>query len=163
MNKKLWLGCIAVASVSLFLLSNKANAEIVVDTVGVHIGSHHWPASAWNNVNPGLYVQGTINSPSGEVGWGPGNLLPNGRYVAGGYYNSERRGSAYVGYVYPVTSYLDVVVGAITGYKAAPILPLVVPSVHVGLGGGWSARLNYLPKIESSGAHVLHLSLERKF
>lgn len=136
-----------------FLLSKKANAELIVHTMGVHVGSQHFPASSWNNVNPGIYFRGTINN----AGWASGD------YVVGSYYNSERKGSAYVGYVYPVSDHFDMVVGAITGYKAAPVLPMVVPSVHFLLVSDVELRIHYLPKIDKGGAHVVHLSLERRF
>ncbi len=152
MKKKTWLCLCLAAAAGLFLMSPSANAA--VDTVGVHVGSVHFPQNNFNNVNPGLYVAGSINNVP---------VLPDGRYVVGAYYNSERKGSLYAGFIYPVTEYVDVVLGAITGYSAAPILPLVAPSLHFPIMGAWSGRVLYVPKIEKSGAHVIHLSLERKF
>ena len=120
------------------------------DVIGVHIGSVHAPKAEWNNVNPGIYYR--HESPD----WYK-------NVVVGTYYNSERRQSAYAGVVYPLTDNIDVTVGAITGYKRAPVLPLVVPSFHFNVSGPWDARIHYLPKVEKSGAHVLHLSIERRF
>lgn len=157
MKKTTWLLATAACAAGLFLLSSKANAELVVHTAGMHVGSHHFPNEGWNNVNPGVYLRGSINSRSDELRW------LDGDYVVGAYYNSERKGSLYAGRIYPIAANLDVVVGVISGYKAAPILPMVVPSVHFRLLDGWNARVHYLPKIEKSGAHVVHLSLERKF
>lgn len=160
MFRKLWLGlCLLAFAAMMFLLSSHANAEetytkVSVHTVGVHVGSKHWPQAEWNNVNPGVYLRGSINSSA----W-----APNGDYVVGSYYNSERRQSAYVGYIVPVAPGVDVIVGGISGYRRATILPMVVPSVHFPLVDNWSARVSFLPKVEKSGANVMHLSLERKF
>lgn len=154
MIRKIWLGlCLLAFAATMFLLSTQANAEVVVHTAGVHIGSKHFPQNNWNNSNPGVYLRGTINNAG----------LANGDYVVGTYYNSERRQSAYIGYVYPVMDNVDVVLGVISGYNRMAVLPMVVPSVHVPLVDGWNARLSFLPKIERSGSNVVHLSVERRF
>lgn len=155
MNKKLWLSLCAAGAAALFLMSPKANAEVALTGLGIHVGSHHWPAQDFNNTNPGVYLKGTINAVP---------YVPDGTYVLGTFYNSERKQSVYAGYVYPLVGGFDVVLGAISGYKASPVLPLVAPSYSLRiLDSAWTARLTYLPKIEKSGAHVLHLSLEYKF
>lgn len=116
--------------------------------IGLHLGSKHFQSEfKYNNVNPGLYVV--------YDGW-----------TAGGYYNSERRPSFYAGYTWEYrTKFLTpgLTVGAITGYKRASVLPMIVPSISVGLTEQVSARLTFIPKVEKSSASVLHLSIERKF
>ena len=111
-------------------------APAMAGTLGVHIGSHHFPSKDFNNVNPGLYY-----------------VADNGATV-GTYYNSERKQSVYAGYTTEF-GWLRVQVGVITGYQGR-VLPLVAPSV--GLGHGF--RLTALPKVERSGASVIHLSWE---
>lgn len=141
------------------LMHPSANAvELKLDGAGMHIGSKHFPAHDWNNRNPGIYLTGEVSGLSTSY-----SQWANGRWVAGTYYNSERKESFYVGRILPVFDNLDVVVGAITGYKAYAVMPMVVPSVHFRVVGNWSARIHYLPKVASDGAHVVHLSIERKF
>ena len=108
---------------------------------GLHLGSHHFQARDFNNVTPGAYVR-----------WGSGLTL-------GHYFNSERRPSLYAGQTFEHGPFA-VTVGAITGYRRAYVLPLVVPSVRIGRVGDVSFRLAYLPKVGRDGSHVLHLMAE---
>ena len=121
-----------------------------IAAVGLHLGSAHvghQPVDNLNPVNPGVYVE--LRS-----GW-----------TAGAYYNSVRRTSVYAGYQWlgpawgPVRP--AVTLGAITGYPGGPLLA-VVPSAYVDLGG-WGARLSYIPKVQATKVHTLHLALERRF
>ena len=108
-------------------------------TLGVHIGSQHFPAQDYNNFNPGAYY-----------------IHDNGATV-GTYYNSERRQSVYAGWTWDSGPW-RLQVGAITGYERSAVLPMVVPSVALGYG----FRLTVLPKVERSGSSVVHLMWETK-
>ena len=113
-------------------------APAMAGTLGVHIGSHHFPNKEFNNANPGLYY-----------------IADNGATV-GTYYNSERKQSYYAGYTTEF-GWLRVQVGAITGYRNR-VLPMVAPSISLGYG----FRLVALPKLERAGATVVHLTWETK-
>lgn len=119
-------------------------------TIGIHLGSKHWPAADWNNFNPGLYLK----SPFG--------------YTGGFYYNSQRHWSTYLGYTYePEWSVLGwrpaVTAGVVTGYEAG-ILPMFLPSISRPLWLGYWLRLGGIPKIHpKQDAAVLHVMIERKF
>ena len=125
---------IAAVAVALCLV-----APAMAGSLGVHIGSHHFPRKDFNNANPGVYY-----------------IADNGATV-GTYYNSERKQSVYAGWTWDSGPW-RLQVGAITGYERRAVLPLIVPSVAVGYG----FRLAALPKVERSGASVIHLSWETK-
>ena len=108
-------------------------------TLGVHIGSQHFPAQQYNNFNPGAYY-----------------IHDNGATV-GTYYNSERRQSVYAGWTWDSGPW-RLQVGAITGYERRAVLPLIAPSVAVGYG----FRLVVLPKVERNGSSVIHFMYEMK-
>ena len=129
-------------AVVLSALAVFTSTAMHADTIyGLHLGSHHLPARDFNNFNPGAYVR-----------WSNG-------ITVGGYYNSERKTSAYVGYTYEWGS-LAVTLGGITGYKRMAVLPMIVPSVKLGKINDATFRLAALPKLEKSGAAVLHLMVE---
>ena len=107
-------------------------------TLGLHIGSQHFPAQDFNNANPGAYY-------ISDDGW-----------TVGTYYNSERKQSVYAGKSWDFGPF-RLQAGLITGYSR-PVLPLVAPSV--GLGAGF--RLTVLPKVERGGSSVIHLMYEVK-
>ena len=108
-------------------------------TLGLHIGSQHFPAQQYNNFNPGAYY-----------------IHDNGATV-GTYYNSERRQSVYAGWTWDSGPW-RLQVGAITGYERSAVLPMVVPSVALGYG----FRLTVLPKVDRNGSSVAHLMWETK-
>lgn len=129
-------------AVVLSALAVFTSTAMHADTVyGLHIGSHHLPAKDFNNFNPGAYVR-----------WSNG-------ITVGGYYNSERKTSAYVGYTHEWGNFA-VTLGGITGYKRMTVLPMIVPSVKLGEINDATFRLAVLPKLEKSGATVLHLMVE---
>lgn len=141
----------------LYLLSPEANA----DTLGVHLGSVHSnkmdavAGKPWNNANPGVFYRLD----------GRGNWTDN--LVVGTYHNSIRKESVYAAYIYPVTDWLDVSVGLVSGYNgqgysAKPIMPMVVPSVRFELGNGFAGRIHLAPKVGRGGATAVHFSLEKK-
>jgi len=133
-----------IAIAALIVASCSACPGYAQTTVGVHLGSQH-SSGGFNNVNPGVY-------------------LNHKGFTVGGYYNSERRASYYGGYtlelpIGPLRAGLTV--GAITGYQAAKVIPLVVPSVAVVdplLGGRW--RVMFVPKVNTGGAAAVHLTHE---
>jgi hypothetical protein len=100
----------------------------------------------YNNSNPGAYVKTTKG------------------YTAGTYYNSERRQTFYLGRTFEtqLVPWLSagVTVGAITGYRPHPLLPMAIPSVRVPLPGAVSARVAYVPPIEKKGVSTVHFALE---
>ena len=130
------------------LLALFVSSLVNAQTLGIHLVSWH-DKPGFNNDNPGLYLQ----TKEG--------------YLIGTVKNSENAQSFYAGKVFDyvltprVTGSLTV--GVISGYKASPVMPLVTPSVSLHLNYTDSLRVSYLPKVNKSGSHALHLSFERKF
>lgn len=137
-----------------------AQAQYAPTTIGMHMFSVHThkvdviAQKDWNNLNPGMYAK-----------WDNG-------LVIGGYYNSIRRTSFYVGYAYPLTDNFDVVVGAITGYYGdvptgtygtRKVLPLIVPSYHFRLTDDVVGRVHFIPKTGKYAAAAFHFSIEKRF
>lgn len=127
-------------------------SALLPTTIGLHIGSKH-SAPGFNDANPGIYARWADANGSG--------------FALGTYYNSERAQSVWAGYSFsrrmntlPISA--AITVGAVSGYKAAKITPLIVPSVAVHYGSS-AARLTFIPKVEKAGAAALHLSLEYSF
>nr|WP_297388312.1 hypothetical protein [uncultured Roseateles sp.] len=121
-------------------------------TLGVHIGSQHYPARDRNNVNPGIYYVT-------ESGW-----------LVGGYHNSFRKLSLYGGHTWqlwqhePTGLRADVAVMLATGYNTKfGLRPGVLPSVAYPVAAGWRARLSYGPRTDPKASHLLHLSIEREW
>ena len=112
--------------------------------IGLHVVSLH-SSPGLNNTNPGVYVKTQAG------------------YTAGTYFNSERRQSFYLGRTFNVIGPVDITAGIITGYKAHPVMPMLVPSVKMDLTGPYAVRLAYVPKVQKGGAHALHLMIERGF
>lgn len=138
----------AVIAAAVFLLSEKANAQKVDHSFGVHIASVHSNCCMesgrhWNNSNAGVYLR-------------------SDRWVVGGFYNSLYKPSMYVAYVYPLTSYLDLTTGLVGGYNRYPVVPLLSPSFHWPLFQGVEGRLSLMPGVGKGSAHALHLSIEYK-
>ena len=124
-----------IALILALAMSGMAHA----DTLGFHLGSQHFPAQQYNNINPGVYY---IHSSGATVGT---------------YYNSERRQSMYAGWTWGSGPW-RLQVGAITGYERRAVLPMIVPSVALGYG----FRLAVLPKVDRDGSSVVHLMWETK-
>ena len=106
-------------------------------TIGFHLGSIHFPNKDFNNINPGIYLKTENN------------------YVAGGYYNSIRKPSFYVGKNFEYKNF-SIIVGGVTGYDRAIITPLVLPSVKL-----WDFRLTVVPPVAGISS-VVHFSYEWK-
>lgn len=110
---------------------------------GLHLGSQHYPGNGLNNFNPGAFYRSAS-------GW-----------TTGAYYNSLRKPTVYAGrhwdWTLSPSIRAGVTAGLGTGY-ARPILPFAIPSV--AFGDATRLRLSYIPRIEKSGEHVLHASIE---
>jgi hypothetical protein len=142
----------AIVAAAAAGLIGAAHADLPMPaSIGVHVATAHFTSGeeqmgprGWNSVNPGVYAR-----------WGNG-------VTVGGFRNSEYRTSFYAGWTLADKSdTLALIVGGVTGYDRSPVLPLVVPSVRIGLGNtGISARLSLLlpPNPKRTGA--IHLSLE---
>jgi hypothetical protein len=163
---KFWLSYLAMIATATFVACTPAPAA--AQTVGLHIGSAHIPASDHlNNVNPGAYVR----YDSGAT--------------AGFYRNSYKRLSVYAGWTWERGPFA-LTVGGITGYKRSDVpctgdrlakgythcwdgsrstalSLLVAPSVALPDVFGITPRVTVLPKIESKGSTVIHLAVERAF
>jgi len=102
--------------------------------IGLHLATAHF-SPGYENFNPGIYA--VCDAPY----VGP---------MAGGIYrNSEGRGSAYLGKVFQVWK-VQIILGAVTGYEAQPVLPLIVPSVLL-----WDhVRLSLIPPYKESKGGV---------
>jgi len=124
-----------------------------IAAVGLHVGSAHFApepnSEKLNGVNPGIYVKFTND------------------VVLGTFRNSHNRQSTYLAYEFKLgnnpTLQPSVLLGGITGYSAAPVLPLVSPSVLWQVSPHTGVRLSYIPKVRIMRAHVVHLSLEYTF
>ncbi len=119
-----------------------------VAAVGLHVGSAHLDQAGWmkrqsiNDVNVGAYVRYTSG------------------LTLGTYKNSFDDQSIYAGWTVSHGPF-SATVGGITGYPGRRVNLMLVPSVNVPLSDGWSVRLAYLPRTKQTGAHVVHLMLER--
>lgn len=132
-----------IRAIILLLLAGPAAAT----TIGLHLGSVH-STPGWCDYNPGVYMRTDTG------------------LTLGAYRNSECRSSAYAGWTWEARRgklAAAITAGAVTGYAARPVLPLLVPSLAVDVADKTALRLTYIPKIEKAGAHALHLSVERRF
>lgn len=138
---------------AVFVAALSLAGQARADTWGLHLASWH-TAEGYNNRNPGAYWR----SPEG--------------WTVGAYCNSESRAprfreaaacqvSAYAGRVLDAAIVGDlragVMVGAVTGYRRAAILPAAIGTLSYG-----PARLWVAPPI-GNGAGVLSLSVELSF
>jgi hypothetical protein len=123
-------------------------------TVGVHLVSHHSSyRQPWNDTNPGLYAR-----------WSNGLTLGTLR-------NSERAQSVYAAWSkdWPLLQtpsasvHAGITLGAVSGYQRAPLLPLVAPSLRIGIGAHAGLRTTLLLNPTKTGASAVHLSAEWSF
>jgi hypothetical protein len=158
----------------LAALAFSAQAQLLPAVVGVHLVSYHVEKGGssdpgdmgWNNKNPGLYAK-----------WGNG-------LTVGAYRNSLYRNSAYLGWTFSDnTDRFALTLGAVSGYDKitegtgdyqavrcdeangcrtvnlkSVILPLLVPSIRVGITDRLSARISLLAVPKQPAA--VHLSME---
>lgn len=121
--------------------------DLAIVGLGLHLASVHGE-DGFNNINPGIYLQAEIN---GE------------QWVAGTYYNSIKRQSAYVGWTYTEGPLgIEWTLGIITGYEKSP-LPLVAPSYTFKLTEDTKARIVLLPNPFKPRQSALHLAVEWRF
>ncbi len=112
--------------------------------LGLHLFSAHvpncWgePCQRYEVFTPGIYAK----APSG--------------LTVGAYRSSYGDGSTYVGWTFETKDRrFALLVGGVTGYSRASVLPLIVPSVKVG-----NVRLAFMPRFEKGGASVAHVAVE---
>lgn len=147
----------AVIVVTVMALSTVcAKAEgLAPDVVGLHIGSWHTSkvdhvaGRPWNNYNPGIYAR-----------WD--------NIVVGTYLNSIRKQSYYVGYAYPLFEHVDIVLGVVSGYsgpgyKARPVMPMVIPSIHFPISDSVHGRINIAFGIGKGSATAVNFAVEYRF
>lgn len=127
------------AAIALAIAAGWAADVHAQTTVGVHLASLHAPAREHNNINPGVYVRS-------EAGW-----------MAGAYYNSQRRMTVYAGREWALGGPWAVQTALATGYTYAPIVPVV--GLTYSIGGGW--RVTALPPTPKSSS-LVHLTWETK-
>jgi hypothetical protein len=117
-------------------------------TVGLHLVSAHQHGGL-NGINPGIYVR-----------------FDNGA-TFGTYRNSHRRQSSYAAWTFETEAVAGfsaaLTVGAITGYPAAEVMPMLAPSVAYRVSD-YAARLAIVPRPPLAGASAaLHLMFETHF
>lgn len=140
----------------LALLCATAQAHILPKKVGLHIASWH-SEPGYNNSNPGFNAQ-----------W-------DNDFTTGFYKNSEskpgaHKTSVYVGRIWQtershfagVGWSSSLTVGLVTGYARAKVLPFAMPAISTYFGKA-EISLGYIPKIDKSGAHTLHVMISRGF
>jgi hypothetical protein len=121
------------------LISASVPALADVERIGVHLGTVH-QVDGFNNVNPGVYAV-----------W-------QGGATVGTYYNSERNQTAYIGWTWDRGPFA-ITAAALTGYKRAPVVPGLIPSVRVPIGDRAAARVSFILAPEKQGRAV-HISME---
>jgi hypothetical protein len=122
----------------------KAQAQKL--TLGVHLATAHFGADL-KTETPGLYAR---HSSGATVGF---------------YRNSYGSSSAYLAWSWQSPGKaLGLTIGAVTGYPAAGVMPLLVPSVRVPIGSGGAAlRIAFVPKpVRHGTAAGLHLAVEQE-
>ena len=99
-----------------------------------------------------------------------GFYVRHGQWAGGVLKNSDCRIGAWGAWVAETNSLTTgtikakaaVMVGAITGYRSADVLPLLVPSVAIGWRSTW-LRASYLPKAPGAQSDGWHFSIEYDF
>lgn len=132
------------AAITGACLSAPADALEAPSVIGLHLATLH-SQSGLCDINPGAYAV-----------WRSG-------FTAGGYRNSEcQKVSPYSGWTWQTTGPVRVglTAGLITGYRQAPVLPLLVPSLTVDVSPTTVVRTTFVPKIEKRGTNALHFSIE---
>jgi hypothetical protein len=122
------------------LASSPAWAD--VERIGIHLGTKHAQGTKYENLNPGAYIV-----------WQSGATV-------GAYRNSEGAGSAYAGWTWGKGP-LSVTAMAVTGYKRAPIVPGLVPSVRIPITDKSAARVSFILAPEKK-ERAVHFSMEFK-
>jgi hypothetical protein len=137
MRITVWAMVALAALAALVIVPQSCSAETIV---GAHVGTWH-DKPGFNNVNPGAYVV--------HDGW-----------TAGAYRNSERGTSAYAGHTFETDDRrFALLVGAVIGYRNAPIKAMALPSLRIG-SDDLAARLTFVPRAEKGGTNAVHFSIE---
>lgn len=119
--------------------------------IGLHLLSQHDPAcypthgrcERYNNANSGIYARAPIG------------------LTLGAYRNSYGRPTAYAGWTFETRDRrFALTVGGATGYPRAALVPLVAPSVRIGLTDTLALRLAGAPRVGKDSAAIVHLALE---
>lgn len=115
--------------------------------LGLHLATAHFSGHGLDPIDPGVYVRTECGA------------------TAGAFRNSYGRLSTYAGWTWQTEGGLfALTAGAVTGYPAAKVMPLLVPSLRLEVVDGLDARLSFLPKPMKCGTSAgLHLSLEHRF
>lgn len=117
-----------------------APAEVTgIAKIGLHLGTVH-NSKVFNDFNPGVYA-----------------VLENG-VTAGTYFNSERKQTFYAGKTWSAGSFAVSAV-ALTGYRRAPLVPGLIPSVSLPVGERVEARASLILTPEKA-SRAVHFSLE---
>ena len=113
-----------------------------------------------------LYTHHPDGAPCNDT---VGIYLRHGQWAGGVLRNSECTTGAWGAWA-PETNTLTLgplrykvgaLLGVITGYRRADVMPMASVSVAVQLPGDWWARLSYLPKPPGGASAGIHLSVER--
>lgn len=138
---------LAVITVILVLALIGHCSQAKAATGGLHLATAHFGNDALRSESPGLYARHSSGA------------------TAGFYRNSYARWSAYAGYTWQTPGKaLALTAGAVTGYPAHRVMPLLVPSVRLPLTGDTHLRVAYIPKPPDSGtAAGLHAAIEKEF
>jgi hypothetical protein len=92
-------------------------------------------------------------------------------FAGGALRNSECRASVWAGWapesnvltLGPVRAKAGLVLGAIAGYRAHPVLPMATASAAFSIDGLTWVRFSYLPRSPGAQSDGMHLSIERRF
>lgn len=116
--------------------------------IGLQLAAAHFGGDASANewATPGIYVKHASGA------------------TAGAYRNSEGHGSAFAAWTFETESRTwAITVGAVTGYRRAAVMPLLLPSVRVPLGDV-ALRLSLVPPIAKQNiVGALALAVEVDF
>lgn len=122
--------------------------------IGLHLWSTHFGACYDTTMGCRKYESATT---------GVYARAPNGG-TFGAYTNSYGKPSAYAGWTFETADRrFALLVGGVTGYERAAVLPLIVPSVRFEIAQRTALRIAGAPRFEKNGASVLHVALERAF
>ena len=157
------MGLRNVLGVLLALAASAASST----TIGVHLATWHEQRTYTGETRS---VQGrAVRDEHRYCEFNPGAYVRlDSGLTFGAYSNSYCKPSAYVGWTWerPLISRVDAAftLGAVTGYRAAPVLPVIAPSTRARLADGYGVRLTWLPRLhKSQHTSAVHLSLEKEF
>ncbi len=127
-----------------------AGKACATHTAGLHLATAHFsdhPTTQLRAETPGLYLR-----------------LASGATV-GAFRNSYGHGSVYAGYTWETADRrFALLAGAVTGYSAARVMPLLAPSVRLPITSSAALRIALLPKpVRGGHSAALHLATEIDF